>query len=44
MPKLVFIRCTGVGKSSTINSLCGIQNEFSVGSNIESVTTETTVK
>ena len=41
---MVVIGSTGTGKSSTLNTLCGKQNEFHVSSSEQSETSETTCK
>jgi len=41
---MVVIGSTGVGKSSLLNTLCGMKKEFHVSASGQSVTSETSAK
>jgi predicted GTPase len=44
LKNIVVIGSTGAGKSSTLNTLCGLQDKFLVSSKEQSLTIETTTK
>jgi predicted GTPase len=44
IPIILIIGYTGSGKSSILNSLCGVKNFFKVGESLESETEETIVQ